>query len=55
VAKRYGLPVFVTVKPRPGSADHALSSHLSMGRPPDFCGDHQAARLVFAGMLTRSI
>lgn len=56
VAKRYGLPVFVTVKPRPRDGDYALASHLSMGRPPDFQGDqHHAARLVFAGLLARTI
>jgi hypothetical protein len=55
VALRYGLPVFVTVKPRPADADYAISSRMSMGRPPDFQGDHRAAGLVFADMLARVV
>ena len=55
MAKRYSLPIFVRVKPRPGDTDYAIASHLSMGRPPDFQGDHQAARLVFAELLAKTI
>ena len=55
LALRYGLPIFVTVKPRPGDADYALSSRMSMGRPPHFTGDHRAAASVFAQKLARAI
>ena len=55
LALRYGLPVFVTVKPRPADADYAIAARLSMGRPPHYRGDHRAAVTVFAGMLTRAI
>jgi len=55
VALRYGLPVFVTVKPRPADTDYAISSRMSMGRPLAFQRDHRAAGLVFADMLARAI
>lgn len=55
VAKRYSLPNFVKVKPRPGDTEYAVSSHLLMGRPPDFRGDHEVARVVFAELLAKTI
>lgn len=55
LALRYRLPIFVTVKPRPADLDYARSSRMSMGRPPDFIGDHRPAALVFAGMLSQAI
>lgn len=55
VAKRYSLPIFVKVKPRPGDTEYAVSSHLSMGRPPDIRGDHEVARVVFAELLAKTI
>ena len=51
VAVRYGLPPFISVKPRPGEAQYARAAHESMGRPPDFVGDHSATAFVFARML----
>jgi len=55
LALRYNLPVFVTVKPRPADADYAIAARMSMGRPPDYRGEHSAAVAVFTGMLTRAI
>lgn len=55
LALRYNLPIFVTVKPRPADADYAIAARLSMGRPPDYRGEHSASAAVFAGMLTRAI
>jgi len=51
VALRYHVPVFVSVKPRPNDAAYAIASARSMGRPPDFVGDHSLAQVVFADML----
>ncbi len=51
IALRYGLPMFVTVKPRPNNAAYGLAGAASMGQPPDFEGNHQAARNLFANML----
>lgn len=55
LALRYNLPIFVTVKPRPADADYAIAARLSMGRPPNYRGEHSAAAAVFAGMLARAI
>lgn len=51
VAVRYGLPPFVRVKPRPDVFSYALAAHESMGRPPEFTGDHASMSFVFAKML----
>ena len=55
IALRYGLPVFVTIKPRPNDAAYALAGSASMGRPPDFRGDHQPATNLFANMLAAAL
>lgn len=51
VSLRYGLPVFVTLKPRPDDIAYARAAKASMGRPPDFAGDHSEAIAVFTHML----
>ena len=51
VALRYGLPVFVTLKPRPHDVAYVRAAHRSMGRPPLFAGDHTEATAVFAHLL----
>lgn len=51
ISLRYGLPVFLVVKPRPQDSGYALAAAASMGRPPDFRGDHRPARNLFASML----
>ena len=48
---RYGLPVFLVVKPRPQDSGYAIAAAAAMGRPPDFRGDHRPARNLFATML----
>lgn len=55
LALRYGLPVFVTVKPRPDDLAYARAARDSMGRPPDFTGDHHTATAVFAHLLTLTL
>ena len=55
LALRYSLPVFVTVKPRPEDIAYVNSSAASMGRPPDFRGDHSSAGNVFAHLLALSL
>jgi hypothetical protein len=55
LALRYGLPVFVTLKPRPGDIAYARAAMRSMGRPPSFDGDHREAVAVFAHLLTLSL
>jgi fido (protein-threonine AMPylation protein) len=52
LALRYGLPVFVTRKPRPHDIAYARASKASMGRPPDFVSDHSEATAVFAHLLS---
>lgn len=52
IARRYGLPIFLTLKPRPDDVAYARASRASMGRPPDFVGDHQQARAVYAHLLS---
>jgi hypothetical protein len=52
---RYGLPVFVHVKPRPEAIAYARAAWESMGRPPLFVGDHTATEAVFAAMLAESL
>jgi len=48
-ALRYGVPPFVSLKPRPEGNLYATASALSMR------GDHQAMVVVFAGMLDRHL
>lgn len=52
IAIRYGLPVFVDLKPRPHDVAYARVAATSMGRPPDFIGDHGPARATFSHLLT---
>lgn len=51
IALRSGLPVFVTLKPRPADVAYARAAKASMGRPPDFRGDHTEATAVFGHLL----
>jgi hypothetical protein len=55
LALRYGLPVFVALKPRPGDIAYVRAAMRSMGRPPGFDGDHGEAVAVFAHLLTLSL
>ena len=55
IALRYGLPVFVTLKPRPDDVAYARAAKRSMGRPPDFTGDHTEAVAVFAHLLSLTL
>jgi Fic family protein len=48
---RYGLPMFLHIKPRPESDDYIRASRDSMGRPPNFVGNHTTTIAVFAHML----
>ncbi|HJY45383.1 MAG TPA: Fic family protein [Propionibacteriaceae bacterium] len=51
ICLRYGLPMFLHIKPRPESEDYIRASRDSMGRPPDFVGNHTTTTAVFARML----
>ena len=51
ICLRYGLPMFLHIKPRPESEDYIRASRDSMGRPPDFVGNHTTTTAVFAHML----
>ena len=51
ICLRYGLPMFLHIKPRPESDDYLRASRDSMGRPPDFLGSHTTTTAVFAHML----
>jgi fido (protein-threonine AMPylation protein) len=51
ICLRYGVPMFLHVKPRPESDDYVRASRDSMGRPPDFVGNHTTTTAVFAHML----
>ena len=53
VALRYGVPIFVSVKPRPDNIAYAVAAASSMGRPPDFRGDHSLALNLFTDMLVQ--
>jgi hypothetical protein len=55
VALRYGLPVFVTLKPRPHDVAYVRAAKRSMGRPPHFIGDHTEAVAVFTHMLNLTL
>jgi hypothetical protein len=51
ICLRYGLPMFLHIKPRPESEDYVRASRDSMGRPPDFAANHTSTTPVFARML----
>lgn len=51
IALRYGLPVFVTVKPRPDGVLYARAAASPMGRPPDFVGNHAETIATFVHWL----
>jgi hypothetical protein len=51
ICLRYALPMFLHIKPRPESDDYIRASRDSMGRPPDFVGNHTTTTAVFAHML----
>lgn len=55
LALRYGLPVFVSVKPRPDDIAYVRAGRASMGRPPDFRADHTEAANVFTQLLTLAL
>ena len=52
---RYDLPVFVTLKPRPGDIAYSAAARESMGRPPAFTGDHDPTVAVFTHLLVLSL
>ena len=51
IAMRYGLPPFVRIKPRPDGLLYGQAARASMGRPPDFRGDHSLTVSVFLDLL----
>jgi fido (protein-threonine AMPylation protein) len=51
ICLRYGLPMFLHIKPRPENDDYIRASRDSMGRPPNFVGNHTTTTAVFARML----
>jgi len=55
ICLRYGLPMFLHIKPRPESDDYIRASRDSMGRPPDFVGSHTTTTAVFAHMLAEEL
>ena len=55
ICLRYGLPMFLHIKPRPESEDYIHASRDSMGRPPDFTGNHTTTTAVFAHMLAEEL
>ena len=55
ICLRYGLPMFLHIKPRPESDDYIRASRDSMGRPPDFVGNHTTTTAVFAHMLAEEL
>ena len=55
ICLRYGLPMFLHVKPRPESDDYIRASRDSMGRPPDFAANHTTTTAVFARMLADAL
>jgi hypothetical protein len=54
-ALRYGLPAFVSIVPRPSRTLYARAAAASMGRPPDFTGDHAMTTALFAHWLTDAL
>lgn len=55
ICLRYGLPVFLSLKPRTPDLGYARAARESMGRPPDFVGDRTASIAVFGHLLTLSL
>lgn len=55
ICLRYRLPVLVAVRPRPDSDAYARASQRSMGRPPDFRGDHGPTVALFARLLVERL
>ncbi len=55
ICLRYGLPMFLHIKPRPESDDYIRASRDSMGRPPDFVGNHATTTAVFAHLLAEEL
>lgn len=51
VTLRYGLPVLARLRPRPDGVTYVRAAQQSMGRPPDFVGDHGASIAVFVHSL----
>jgi len=51
ICLRYGVPMFLHIKPRPESEDYIRASRDSMGRPPDYVGNHTTTTSVFAHLL----
>lgn len=50
-ALRYALPPFVRIKPRPDGLLYPRAAASSMGRPPDWHGDHQLTYSLFLDLL----
>ncbi len=55
ICLRYAVPMFLYIKPRPESEDYVRASRDSMGRPPDFVGNHTATTAVFAHLLANEL
>ncbi|OHV05123.1 hypothetical protein BKN37_07035 [Mycobacterium talmoniae] len=55
IALRYSLPAFVRVKPRPANGAYVRAAKASMGRPPNFVGDHGPVTALLARMLAESL
>ena len=51
ICLRYAVPMFLHIKPRPEGEDYVRASRDSMGRPPDFVGNHTTTTAVFAHLL----
>ena len=51
IALRYGLPPFVSIRPRPAGTLYERAAAASMGAPPDFHGDHAPTVAAFIDML----
>ncbi len=51
ICMRYAVPMFLHIKPRPEGEDYVRASQDSMGRPPDFVGNHTPTTAVFAHLL----
>jgi hypothetical protein len=51
ICMRYAVPMFLHIKPRPEGEDYVRASRDSMGRPPDFVGNHTTTTAVFAHLL----
>ncbi len=51
ICMRYTVPMFLHIKPRPEGEDYVRASRDSMGRPPDFVGNHTTTTAVFAHLL----